>query len=421
MGDVPFKEVYIHGLVRDADGQKMSKSKGNILDPLDLIDGIDLDSLIEKRTVGLMQPKLAPKIENATRKHFPEGIQAYGTDSLRFTFASLATQGRGINFDVGRIQGYRNFCNKLWNATRYVLMNVDERKIDVNGGKVEFGLAEHWINTRLAQAIDQVVKGIHTYRFDLAAKALYEFTWDEYCDWYLELSKVTLNNEDASEDKKRGTLYTLINNLEILLRLMHPFMPFITEELWQKVKPLLSKDGVTIMLQPYPDSNELAVDDATVEEIEWVKTFILGVRRIRAERDITPNKLLHVKVKGGTEQENEWLHANSHYITALAKNDPIVKVETTPDDAVIALAGNMTLIVPLTDIINPKAEMERLEKELNKLNNIMTNLQKKLENKNFVDRAPEAVVQKEKVRLEETQDALAKLNDQYERTKNLIY
>ena len=419
MGNVPFKEVYIHGLVRDADGQKMSKSKGNILDPLDLIDGIDLDSLVDKRTQGLMQPKLAPKIEKATRQHFPDGIEAYGTDSLRFTFAALATQGRGINFDVGRIQGYRNFCNKLWNASRYVLMMCDTHTLNINHGAVEFNLAERWINTRMSQAIDQTTEGIHTYRFDLAAKALYEFTWDEYCDWYLELSKTTLTDQQASEAEKRGTLQTLISNLEILLRLMHPFIPFITEELWQKIAPILNKKGNTIMLQAYPGINELETDSTTLDEIEWVKTFILSVRRIKAERDIAPGRFLTVHVKGGSAKEKEWLEHNTHYLKTLGRIQSITQIETDPNDAVVTLAGDMTLLVPLTDLIDLDAELARLEKELIKLKNIEDNLQKKLDNKDFVDRAPENIVEKERKRLEETLSATTSLEKQYNLIKKL--
>jgi len=387
---------------------------------LDIIDGIDLESLIKKRTSDVMQPHLVERIEKLTRKNFPEGIPAYGTDALRFTLSTFASTGHDIALDPGRIGSSRNFCNKLWNATRYVLMNFEEQKLDINNGEIKLSLAERWINTRLAQAIEQVNEGIKTYRFDLAAKALYEFTWDEYCDWYLELSKVTLIDDAASIEEKRGTLYTLINSLEILLRLMHPFMPFITEELWQKVAPILGKESNTIMLQPYPSSNEIVVEPATVAEIDWIKIFILGVRRIRAERDIAPNKILPVKIKGGTEQENHWLQANTHYITTLAKIESIVKIDTTPDDTVIALAGNMTLMIPLADIIDPKAELERLEKELDKLNNTMTSLQEKLDNKDFVDRAPEDVVSKERVRLEETATASAKLIEQCERYRNLI-
>jgi valyl-tRNA synthetase len=420
MGDVPFREVYIHGLVRDNEGQKMSKSKGNILDPIDLIDGIDLDTLVEKRTTGLMQPKLAPKIEKSTRKHFPEGIQAYGTDALRFTFAALATQGRGINFDVGRIGGYRNFCNKLWNATRYVMMNMEQQVIDINEGETELSLAERWINTRLAQAIERTTEGMRTYRFDLAAQALYEYTWDEYCDWYLELSKTSLNDDAASDQLKRGTLVTLVSNLEILLRLMHPFMPFITEELWQRVAPLIRRSGETIMLQTYPEVSELQTDNSSLAEIDWVKTFILSVRRIRSERDIAPGKKLAVQVKGGSEKEQEWLGLNSHYLLNLARIESITKISEEPDDAVIALAGEMTIVVPLADLIDPLAELAKLEKELNKLENAKQGIENKLANDSFVGKAPEAVVNKERERLLETDEALDKMQAQYARMKNLV-
>ena len=414
-GKVPFKEIYIHGLIRDAEGHKMSKSKGNVLDPIDLIDGIDLEALIQKRTTGLMKPHDAPKIEKATRKHFPEGIENYGTDALRFTFASLATQGRDISFDVGRIGGYRNFCNKLWNATRYVLMNIEGQTLDINNGEIKLSLAERWINTRMAQTIDQVTKGIHTYRFDLAAQSLYEFTWDEYCDWYLELSKTTLTDPKASAAEKRGTLQTLINNLEILLRLMHPFMPFITEELWQKIAPILGKKGNTIMLQTYPGADELVTDEASLKEIEWVKEFILGVRKIRAERDIDPRKSLAVKIKGGTEQEQACLNQNSHYLKDIGRIESITTIDEEPVDAVIALAGNMTLLVPLADLIDPQAELVRLQKEIDKLKDEKERIEKKLGDEKFTTRAPEQVVNKERERLSVLITTSGTLEEQHKR------
>jgi len=414
-GKVPFKEIYIHGLIHDAEGHKMSKSKGNVLDPIDLIDGIDLEALIQKRTTGLMKPQDAPKIEKATRKHFPEGIENYGTDALRFTFASLATQGRDISFDVGRIGGYRNFCNKLWNATRYVLMNIEGQTLDINNGEIKLSLAERWINTRMAQAIDQVTKGIHTYRFDLAAQSLYEFTWDEYCDWYLELSKTTLTDPKASAAEKRGTLQTLINNLEILLRLMHPFMPFITEELWQKIAPILGKEGNTIMLQTYPGADELVTDEASLKEIEWVKEFILGVRKIRAERDIDPRKSLAVKIKGGTEQEQACLNQNSHYLKDIGRIESITTIDEEPIDAVIALAGNMTLLVPLADLIDPQAELVRLQKEIDKLKDEKERIEKKLGDEKFTTRAPEQVVNKERERLSVIITTSGTLEEQHKR------
>ncbi len=421
MGDVPFREVYIHGLVRDSEGQKMSKSKGNILDPLDLIDGIDLEQLVQKRTTGMMRPKDAEKITKQTRKHFPEGIDSYGTDALRFTFASLATQGRGINFDVGRITGYRNFCNKIWNASRYVMMNLDASELDVNDEDRELGLAEHWINARFSQAVDQVNTGIATYRFDLAAQAIYEFIWDEYCDWYLELSKTTLTDDTATEIRKRGTLFTLVNILEQLLRLMHPFMPFITEEIWHRTAPRLGNDGNTIMQQPFPKTSEVTESArAVLTEMSWVKLFILGVRRIRSERDIAPGKPLAVQIMGGTEDEKSFLQANSSYISTLGKISSITSVEESPDDAIIALAGDMTILVPLTDIIDPKAESARLEKELARLNNDKGRIEAKLNNRNFIDRAPEDVVNKEKHKLEETLASIAKLEEQHQRILKLL-
>jgi len=406
-GKIPFREVYIHGLIRDAEGHKMSKSKGNVLDPIDLIDGIDLESLIEKRTTGLMIPKDAPKIEKATRQHFPEGIATYGTDALRFTFASLATQGRDISFDVGRIGGYRNFCNKLWNATRYVLMNVEGQTLEINNGEIKLTLAERWINTRMAQAIDQVTKGIHTYRFDLAAQSLYEFTWDEYCDWYLELSKTTLTDPEASDAEKRGTIQTLINNLEILLRLMHPFMPFITEELWQKVAPILGKEGNTIMLQTYPGADELVTDEASLKEIEWVKTFIL--------RDISPGKFLAVQIKGGNPDEKEWLKHNNHYLKTLGKIESITEIKTEPDNAVVALAGDMTLFVPLADLIDPQTELVRLQKEIDKLKDEKERIEKKLGDEKFITRAPEQVVNKQRERLSVIITTSGTLEEQHKR------
>ncbi|MFQ5659940.1 MAG: valine--tRNA ligase [Gammaproteobacteria bacterium] len=420
MGDVPFREVYIHGLVRDSDGQKMSKSKGNILDPLDLIDGIDLEGLVAKRTQGLMRPQDAPGIEKATRRHFPDGIDAYGTDSLRYTFASLATQGRDIRFDVGRIQGYRNFCNKIWNAARYVITNIESQSININNGKAEAGLAERWIRTRLARTIEQVTEGLHTYRFDLASQAIHEFTWDEYCDWYLELSKTILNDGASSEAAKRGTLQTLVTVLEILLRLMHPFIPFITEELWQKIAPLLNIDGDTIMLQNYPAAADLDTDESSLPEIDWLKSFILGVRQIRAQRDIAPGKKLAVQVRGGTEEEEAWLQNHRKSLLDLGRIESITQINCEPDDAVVTLAGNMTLLVPLADLIDLNEELARLDKQLDKLKNDKQRIQKKLANHNFVERAPVEVVDKERIKLEQIDAALNTLLKQYQRIKNLL-
>jgi len=419
-GEVPFREVYIHGLVRDADGQKMSKSKGNILDPLDLIDGIDLEALVKKRTTGMMRPQDAEKITKVTRKQFPDGIESYGTDALRFTFAALATQGRSINFDVGRIYGYRNFCNKLWNASRYVMMNVESSNINIQTGEMTFGLADRWITTRFAQTITQVNDAIGNYRFDLAAQAIYEFTWDEYCDWYLELSKVTLTGEGIAEDRKRGTLYTLVNILETLLRLMHPFMPFITEEIWQRTAPILGKPAGTVMLQRYPLATDLKIDTDSLAEMEWVKLFILGVRRIRSERDIPPGKQLAVQRKGGNKAEQQWLEQNQAYIKTLARVSTITEVTAADDDAVMALAGEMTILVPLADIIDPAVESAKLEKEISRFKGVKEQITAKLANSGFTDRAPAEVVQKERERLHETESTISKLEEQQKRIDKLI-
>jgi|TARA_B100001540_G_scaffold177322_1_gene156481 valyl-tRNA synthetase len=419
-GEPPFKEVYIHGLVRDSDGQKMSKSKGNVLDPLDLINGITLEDLVTKRTVGLMQPQLAEKIEKSTRQHFPDGINAYGTDSLRFTFASLATQGRDIRFDIGRIDGYRNFCNKIWNATRFVLMNIESQKIDINNNKKTFGLTERWITSQLSKTLNATQEGIKTYRFDLASQALYEFVWNEYCDWYLEFSKSTLNDKAKSEEEKRGTLYTLVYVLEALVRSLHPFMPFITEELWHRVAPILDKNSETIMLESYPSESEFKKDEKADQEIEWIKSFIMGIRRIRSERDIPPGKELIVSTKGGTKKELEWLNKNELVIKMLGKIEKIVPTQDEVSDAALALAGEMTLLVPLADLINPQDEYNRICKMIENLEKEKMQLSAKLENKSFVDRAPKDVVDGAKQRLADTLSDIETYQEQLESISKLL-
>ena len=411
-GQVPFREVYITGLIRDAVGQKMSKSKGNVLDPIDLLDGIGADALLEKLTRGLMQPQLAPRIEAATRRHFPDGIAAHGADALRFTFATLATQGRDIRFDTGRIEGNRNFCNKLWNAARYVWLNIESEALDIRRGERQFGLAERWINSRLAGLIDATHEGIRTYRFDLAAQALYEFIWDEYCDWYLELSKITLNAEETAAARRRGTLYTLLNVMEIVLRALHPFMPFITEALWQRLAPALDRQGESIMLAAFPESGELARDPAAVEQIEWLKLFVMGVRRIRAERGLPPGRCLTVHTRAGSPREKAWLRANQAHIKSLARIEALREAGGEMDDAAMALAGDMTLLVALTDIIDPASETRRLQKEIERRDKERTGLLGKLANANFIERAPAAVVEAARRRLAEAEHDLATYRQQ---------
>ncbi len=419
-GDVPFREVYIHGLVRDAHGQKMSKSKGNVLDPLDLADGIELEALVRKRTTGLMQPEMAPKIEKATRKEFPKGIPAYGTDALRITFASLATQGRDIKFDLGRIEGYRNFCNKLWNATRYVLMNTEGH--DCGGAGASFGLAERWIASRLHEVTREFESAFTEYRFDLASQAIYGFVWDEYCSWYLELSKATLTDANETAARKRGTRHTLVNVLEDMLCLLHPLMPFITEELWQRVAPLAGREGPTIMLASWPAADEAHVDRAATEEMRWVMDFITAIRNVRGERDIAPAKALPVLVQGDNARERDWLAANRRDIESLARTASIdwVAGDAAVPESALALVGACKVLVPLGALIDRDAELKRLAQEIDKVQKNLDRAHAKLANREFRGRAPAAVIEQEEARVREFNAALEKLRGQRERVEQML-
>ena len=413
MDEVPFREVYIHGLVRDAEGNKMSKSKGNILDPLDLIDGITLDDLLAKRTAGLMQPEMAPAIIAATKKHFPDGIEAYGTDALRFTFTSLATTGRDIRFDLGRIGGYRNFCNKLWNATRYVLQNTESE--DCFEG--EPSLADKWIIARLQQIETDIIQHIESYRFDLVSRDLYEFVWNDYCDWYIELSKPVLYSDNYSAAQKTAARYTLITVLETILRLLHPVIPFITEELWQRVAPLADVSGDTIMLCPYPQPDQELIDVAAIEELEWVKQFVMGIRQIRSEMDIKPGQPLPLLCQNGSQLDKQRLEGNESLLLALAKLESISWLETddqAPESAT-SLVGEMNLLIPLAGLIDKDAELLRLQKNIVKLEQEVQRIEAKLGNDSFVEKAPAAVVDKEKDKMAEAISALASLKSQAER------
>jgi valyl-tRNA synthetase len=421
-GEVPFREVYIHGLVRDAHGQKMSKSKGNVLDPLDLIDGIDLGSLVKKRTTGLMRPQDAPKIEQATRKEFATGIPAYGTDALRFTFASLATQGRDIKFDLGRVEGYRNFCNKLWNAARYVLMNTEGQDCGSGpqGGEMVLNAADRWILARLDHVSAQAQTAFQEYRFDLSAQASYSFVWYEYCDWYLELSKVVLNDPASTTEQKRGTRHTLVTVLEALLRLLHPLMPFITEEIWQRVAPLAGITGDTIMRQPYPSATG-ASDAEAVEEITWVMAVITAVRTIRSERDLPPGKPLPVLLAGGGEHERDWTARNAHYLKLLARMDSLAWVQpgTSVPESVMALVGTTQVLVPLGSLIDKPAELARLAKEIDKTQKDFAKEQAKLANADFLARAPKSVVDEVHRRVADFQQRIDSLAAQREKVATL--
>jgi valyl-tRNA synthetase len=419
MSDVPFREVYIHGLVRDAEGQKMSKSKGNVLDPIDLIDGIALEDLVAKRTQGLMQPQMAARIERRTRQDFPEGIPSYGTDALRFTFASLASTGRDIRFDLKRVEGCRNFCNKLWNAARYVLMNTEGQDCGLGGGTCSYSLPDRWIRSRFQATVGAVTEALSQYRFDLASQAIYEFVWNEYCDWYLELAKVVLQSGD--ETAARGTRRTLVGVLEALLRLAHPFMPFITEEIWARVAPLTGASAPTVMQRNYPEIDPAQADPEAEREMAWVMDVILGVRRIRAEMNLAPAKPLPVLLSNGTDLDRIWSERSAPLLEKLARLDSLTWLapgQAEPESA-IALVGELRVLIPMRGLIDKAAELARLDKEIQRLGKELPRLEAKLGDASFLGKAPPPVVEKEKARLADLQAGLASLIAQKERIQAL--
>ncbi len=418
-GDVPFREVYIHGLIRDHDGQKMSKSKGNVIDPLDIVDGISLDALLSKRTTGLMQPQMKQSIEKATRKQFPDGIPAFGTDALRLTFASLATQSRDLRFDMARVEGYRNFCNKLWNAARYVLMNVEGKDLRPDGAQLS--LADRWIRSRLSVSLQRVASGFNDYRLDNVAGALYEFTWREYCDWYLELSKAILFADAASEAEKRGTRHTLLHVLETLLRALHPLAPFITEEIWQRVRVSAGLAGESIMLGGYPTADAACADPGVETEMRWVMDFIEGVRQIRSGMDIAPGRKLGVLLQNASRIDVEYLERNAGYLIRLAGVlPPLVLQPGEPVPiAATALVGTLELLVPMAGLIEPQAEFERLAKRRRKVEVDLNKLEIKLANADFARNAPADVVAKDRLRLSELRAETAQLSAQMARVEAL--
>jgi valyl-tRNA synthetase len=418
MGDIPFRDIYIHGLVRDADGQKMSKSKGNVLDPIDLIDGITLDALIDKRTKGLMQPQMASRIEAATRKQYPDGIPAFGTDALRFTFAALASTGRDIKFDLHRIEGYRNFCNKLWNAARFALINCEDKDIPVDINFAVLSVTDRWILSRQQELIDIVHRDFQNYRFDLAAKALYEFTWNEFCDWYLELIKPTLFSDD--EDTKKQTLRVLLEVLDTLLRLLHPIIPFITEEIWQSVAAKLGKPKGSLMLQTFPRSCIDIVDTESATSIDWLKEFIMGIRKIRSEMDIAPKKELPVLLQQYSSKDLEYLQTHQMALCKLARLESITLFEDRePPEVALALVGEMKVMIPLAGLIDKDAELERLSRDINKLELNIEKTRNKLSNPNFKDKAPPDVVSKEEERLSGQEQTLKELRIQHDKMSRL--
>ncbi len=420
MGDVPFREVYITGLIRDEHGNKMSKSKGNIIDPLDLIDGIDLPHLVEKRTTGLMQTHLRPQIEKATRKQFPTGIPEFGTDALRFTFCALAGPGRDIRFDLNRVEGYRNFCNKIWNATRFVLMNAADGAAAPAPGAARM-LPDRWIISRFGRTLDAIEGHFRDYRFDLVARALYEFIWNEYCDWYLELTKPILQGADVPAADKTATRHTLLAVLEGLLRAGHPVMPFITEALWQQVAPLAGHCGETIMRQPWPDAGAFPLDDAAEADMAWIQGFILGIRQIRGEMDIPPARRFEVLLQGATDDDLRRVEASRLLLTDIARvsDIKILPSGSSPPPAATALHGTMTLLVPLAGLIDVTAERARLEKNRERAAADMARLDGRLADARFVANAPEAVITKERQRRAALAEDLRRLDEQLARLSGL--
>jgi len=400
-GKVPFKEVIITGLICDSEGKKMSKSKGNVLDPIDIIDGIDQESLVAKRTSNLVLNSVRDKIAKATRKEFPEGIQAFGTDALRFTFCSLASNARTVRFDLGRVEGYRNFCNKLWNAARYVLMSTDEERIDFGDGAFQYSPADLWILSRLQRTIALCHQHFATYRFDLLANTLYEFVWHEYCDWYLELSKPVLYDKEALGAMKRGTRYTLVHVLDQTLKLLHPLMPFITEEIWQRTINMMGENGDSIMLSQYPTVDEKFINEPIEEELEWLKQMVQSIRTIRSEISISPAKAIPLKLKNVSPAMQERVNKYSRTLMSLSKLTSVVCLR--PEEAVpvsaSAVVGDIELLIPMANLIDKDAELGRLEKEIAKLDKDIIFIESKLNNPKFTDKAPAEIISKEQEKL----------------------
>jgi valyl-tRNA synthetase len=416
--EVPFKQVYVHGLVRDGEGQKMSKSKGNVLDPIDLIDGIDLEALVSKRTSSMMQPQQAAKIEKATRKQFPDGIPGYGTDALRYTFYSLASTGRDIKFDLGRMEGFRNFCNKLWNAARYVLMNTEGFDPVAPSHRSE---ADEWILSRLQTTITETANSIEQYRFDHAAQTLYDFVWNEYCDWYLELSKPVLWDDTSSNELRQGTLRTLLEVLETILRLMHPLMPFITEEIWQNVAARLDISGDTIMLAQWPEADHEQINGEAEAEMEWLKSIIVAVRTIRSESNIPPGDELALILGNTVADDSARVTRHTQALAKLAKvaSISIAKAGEEQAPTLSALAGTIEVMVPMAGVIDVDKELARLDKELDRLTAERGRLAGKLRNDNFVARAPADVVDKERIKLADIETSISSITTQKSKMEEL--
>ena len=411
---IPFKHVYVHGLIRDQDGQKMSKSKGNVLDPIDLIDGISLEGLLKKRTQGLMNPKQAESIIKKTTKEFPNGISSFGTDALRFTFASLASPGRDIKFDLQRCDGYRNFCNKLWNASRFVLMNCDEED---NGfgkcvdGYLSFSQADRWIVSKLQQTLKNIERAYSEYRFDLVAQELYQFIWDEFCDWYLEFAKVQI--QQGSESEKRATRRTLLSTLESILRLAHPVMPFITEEIWQIIIPLIRKDFESITLEKFPTSREKKIDDHSIEWVSTLKKLIDNVRSLRGEMNISPANKIPLALSGNKKELEEYLP----YLISLAKlSDAKITADLPKKEAPVAIINEYKVMLNIE--VDKESEAIRLKKEIEKIDIDLNKAGIKLNNENFVSKAPKEIIKQEKERLSKFSEHKDKLVQQLKKLQS---
>ena len=409
---IPFKTIYMTGLIRDDEGQKMSKSKGNVIDPLDMVDGISLEDLLEKRTGNMMQPQMAEKIRKRTEKQFPNGIEPHGTDALRFTLAALASTGRDINWDMKRLEGYRNFCNKLWNASRFVLMNTEEQDCGFNGGELVLSLADNWILAEFNRTVKAYREALDNYRFDIAANILYEFTWNQFCDWYLELTKPVMNG--GSEAELRGTRNTLVNVLESLLRLAHPIIPFITETIWLRVKTLKGITADTIMLQPFPAFDASLDDTVALADTEWLKQAITAVRNIRAEMNISPGKPLDVLLRGVSAEVERRVNENRSFLLNLARLDSITILPASDKGpaSVTKIIEGAELLIPMAGFIDKDAELARLAKEVAKVEAEIGRIESKLSNEGFVARAPEAVIAKEREKRDGYADAKAKLIEQ---------
>jgi valyl-tRNA synthetase len=417
-GDVPFRDVYITGLILDEFGEKMSKSKGNVIDPLDIVDGIGLEALLAKRTSGLMQPQLKPAIEKHTRRQFPEGIAAHGTDALRFTLAALATPTREIRFDLARVEGYRKFCNKLWNAARFVMLMVESPDGAV---APEYSTADRWIRSRFGRTLEQVEAAFKDYRFDFAASALYQFTWYEFCDWYLELTKPVLQSPSASAAARSGARTTLLEILEALQRALHPLMPFITEEIWQKVAPRAGRPGASVMVAPYPQARDFPTEEAAEQDLTWVQQFVLAVRQIRGEMNIAPARRIPALLRAASDGDWQRAVRNRASLEHLAGLEGIARLSSAQEapQSATAMLGEMHILVPMAGLIDVAAEIERLARRLAKATQDLAKTRAKLASETFVRNAPEAVVQAERERETEQERTVKGLQAQLDDMRKL--